>query len=320
MLAGHPAISAAAHHRPRREAPRASARSSPPSGDCCARCARGATTSSSTSPSIRAAPGSTRLLGAPLRRRAASASAPALLWRRRFTHFYLHAARDAAPHRRDQPRCAAAHRHLAGADETGGWCSFPARDAEARVAALLARARRSCARRYRRRPSGLALAVQVLAGRRRRRRSSTASPPTAGPSCSPARRTPAERALVDAVRAATRAPVVDLAGAAHAAGTRGADRRRAPLLRRRLGADAHGRRDGHADGRAVRPERRRRVGAVAASPHRVVASTAHPCRPCGNNGCGGSNHSDCLTDAARSPRAPRRIEDLLAETGSTSPQ
>lgn len=29
--------------------------------------------------------------------------------------------------------------------------------------------------------------------------------------------------------------------------------------------------------------------------HRVVASTIHPCRPCGNDGCGGSKVSDCLT-------------------------
>lgn len=29
--------------------------------------------------------------------------------------------------------------------------------------------------------------------------------------------------------------------------------------------------------------------------HRVVMSDAHPCRPCGNDGCGGSKVSDCLT-------------------------
>jgi heptosyltransferase III len=29
--------------------------------------------------------------------------------------------------------------------------------------------------------------------------------------------------------------------------------------------------------------------------HRIVASDAHPCRPCGNDGCGGSKVSDCLT-------------------------
>ncbi len=30
-------------------------------------------------------------------------------------------------------------------------------------------------------------------------------------------------------------------------------------------------------------------------PHRVVASDAHPCRPCGNDGCGGGKVSECLT-------------------------
>ena len=29
--------------------------------------------------------------------------------------------------------------------------------------------------------------------------------------------------------------------------------------------------------------------------HRIVASDQHPCRPCGNDGCGGSKVSDCLT-------------------------
>jgi heptosyltransferase-3 len=31
-------------------------------------------------------------------------------------------------------------------------------------------------------------------------------------------------------------------------------------------------------------------------PHRVVGSQAHPCRPCGNDGCGGSKVSDCLVN------------------------
>jgi len=29
--------------------------------------------------------------------------------------------------------------------------------------------------------------------------------------------------------------------------------------------------------------------------HRVVASTEHPCRPCGIDGCGGGKVSECLT-------------------------
>jgi heptosyltransferase-3 len=30
-------------------------------------------------------------------------------------------------------------------------------------------------------------------------------------------------------------------------------------------------------------------------PHRVVASSEHRCRPCGNDGCGGGKVSECLT-------------------------
>ena len=30
-------------------------------------------------------------------------------------------------------------------------------------------------------------------------------------------------------------------------------------------------------------------------PFRVIASTQHPCRPCGADGCGGGKVSDCLT-------------------------
>ena len=48
-------------------------------------------------------------------------------------------------------------------------------------------------------------------------------------------------------------------------------------------------------------------------PHRVVASTAHSCRPCGNNGCGGSNISDCLLTLPEA-RVSAAVADLLAET------
>jgi heptosyltransferase-3 len=47
--------------------------------------------------------------------------------------------------------------------------------------------------------------------------------------------------------------------------------------------------------------------------HRVVASRAHSCRPCGNNGCGGSNHSDCLLTLPVA-QAALAIDELLAET------
>jgi heptosyltransferase-3 len=46
-------------------------------------------------------------------------------------------------------------------------------------------------------------------------------------------------------------------------------------------------------------------------PHRIVASGEHPCRPCGNDGCGGGKVSECLT---RLPveAALTAIDSLLA--------
>jgi len=46
-------------------------------------------------------------------------------------------------------------------------------------------------------------------------------------------------------------------------------------------------------------------------PHRVVASVEHPCRPCGNDGCGGGKVSECLS---RLPleAALAAIDSLLA--------
>ena len=35
--------------------------------------------------------------------------------------------------------------------------------------------------------------------------------------------------------------------------------------------------------------------------HRIVTSLVHPCRPCGNDGCGGSKVSDCLTSLELEP-------------------
>ena len=54
-------------------------------------------------------------------------------------------------------------------------------------------------------------------------------------------------------------------------------------------------------------------------PHRVVASDMHPCRPCGNNGCGGSNNSDCLITLPLA-RVDAAVTALLAETGASTPQ
>jgi heptosyltransferase-3 len=46
-------------------------------------------------------------------------------------------------------------------------------------------------------------------------------------------------------------------------------------------------------------------------PHRVVASVDHPCRPCGNDGCGGGKVSECLTTLPVD-RVHAAIHELLA--------
>jgi heptosyltransferase-3 len=50
-------------------------------------------------------------------------------------------------------------------------------------------------------------------------------------------------------------------------------------------------------------------------PQRVVVSPAHPCRPCGLDGCGGGKVSECLT-TLRVDRVHDALESLLRETGS----
>ncbi|MBI2960020.1 MAG: putative lipopolysaccharide heptosyltransferase III [Betaproteobacteria bacterium] len=45
--------------------------------------------------------------------------------------------------------------------------------------------------------------------------------------------------------------------------------------------------------------------------HRVVVSAEHPCRPCGNDGCGGGKVSECLTNLALEP-VLAAIDALLA--------
>ncbi len=47
--------------------------------------------------------------------------------------------------------------------------------------------------------------------------------------------------------------------------------------------------------------------------HRVVASTAHPCRPCGNDGCGGGKVSECLTTLPVA-RVRAALAEVLAES------
>jgi heptosyltransferase-3 len=50
-------------------------------------------------------------------------------------------------------------------------------------------------------------------------------------------------------------------------------------------------------------------------PHRIVTS-GHPCRPCGNDGCGGSKVSECLT-TLEVDRVHSAVNELLASGGST---
>ena len=48
-------------------------------------------------------------------------------------------------------------------------------------------------------------------------------------------------------------------------------------------------------------------------PHRIVASSDHPCRPCGLDGCGGGKVSDCLTSIAAAA-VHDAVRALLRET------
>jgi heptosyltransferase-3 len=50
---------------------------------------------------------------------------------------------------------------------------------------------------------------------------------------------------------------------------------------------------------------------------RIVASTEHPCRPCGNDGCGGGKVSECLTTLPVA-RVHAALRELLAETDARS--
>jgi heptosyltransferase-3 len=48
-------------------------------------------------------------------------------------------------------------------------------------------------------------------------------------------------------------------------------------------------------------------------PRRVVVSAEHPCRPCGNDGCGGGKVSECLTTLPVA-RVHAALRELIAET------
>jgi heptosyltransferase-3 len=51
--------------------------------------------------------------------------------------------------------------------------------------------------------------------------------------------------------------------------------------------------------------------------HRVLTSARHPCRPCGNDGCGGGKVSECLTTLTIE-RVHAAVRELLAETQSAA--
>jgi heptosyltransferase-3 len=53
-------------------------------------------------------------------------------------------------------------------------------------------------------------------------------------------------------------------------------------------------------------------------PHRIVASAEHPCRPCGNDGCGGGKVSECLTTLPVA-RVHAALREVLAETEMQAP-
>jgi heptosyltransferase-3 len=106
-------------------------------------------------------------------------------------------------------------------------------------------------------------------------------------------RDPAERVLIDAILASTKAPVVDLVAQLslpELAALIGCAR----LL---IGVDSAPMHIATAVGTPVvatfGPSGEAEWGPTVV-PNRVVASTEFRCRPCGNNGCGGSNISDCL--------------------------
>jgi heptosyltransferase III len=123
-------------------------------------------------------------------------------------------------------------------------------------------------------------------------------------------RDPAERALIDAILASTKAPVVDLVAQLSL-------RELAALIqaaRLLVGVDSAPMHIATAVGTPVvtvfGPSGEAEWGPTVV-PNRVIVSTEHTCRPCGNNGCGGSNISDCLVKLPVS-RVIGAVRELLA--------
>lgn len=123
-------------------------------------------------------------------------------------------------------------------------------------------------------------------------------------------RDPAERVLIDAILASTNAPVVDLVAQLslpELAALIGCAR----LL---IGVDSAPMHIATAVGTPVvaafGPSGEAEWGPTVV-PNRVVTSAEFRCRPCGNNGCGGSNISDCLVKLPVS-RVVGAARELLA--------
>ena len=123
---------------------------------------------------------------------------------------------------------------------------------------------------------------------------------------------PREKAIVARILAATGPGIIDLSGELSLR-EMGALAARARLF---FGADSAPMHIAAAMGTPVvalfGPSNERAWGPWGV-PHRVVSS-GHPCRPCENDGCGGSKVSECLTTLAVE-RVHAAINDLLAAPG-----
>lgn len=105
---------------------------------------------------------------------------------------------------------------------------------------------------------------------------------------------PQERAMIETIRGAMRSPVIDLAGQLSLK-EMAALSARAKLF---VGVDSAPMHIAAAMGTPTvalfGPS-----GDIEWGPwrtaHRIVTSNAHPCRPCGQDGCGGGKISECLT-------------------------
>ena len=184
------------------------------------------------------------------------------------------AARDAAPRGRGEPRRAAAHRRAARRGRQAARCWSRAPRPRRAPTRCSPRTRCAAGRFMQVHPGSrwlfkcwpaerTAALLAALVGRRPRGADHRRARPA---------RACAGRRDRRGAAGAARARVADATGKLTLRELAARHRARAALRRRRLGADAHRRRDGHAGRRAVRPVRRARVGPVArAAARRRVA-------------------------------------------------